>query len=95
MDDSTVSVDTIRTYMKKLGGDEEEEDTGRVHVPSIHIHAPQPSSPEIQREPEPTKMTVAVTVAKRLPPVALAVVVVILGLAVIGAYVALKLRGAL
>lgn len=78
--------------MKRLGG-EDEEITGQVHVPSIHIHAPQPSSPEIQREPEPSKMTVAVTVAKRLPPWGLAVVVLILGLAAIVAWTAVKLSG--
>jgi len=80
--------------MKRLGGneDEREEITGQVHVPSIHIHAPQPSSPEIPREPPPTNMTVAFEVTKRLPPKFLGIIVLVLGLAVIAAYVFLKIR---
>lgn len=76
--------------MKKLGGDEEEQ-TGKVQVPSIHVHAHHPSQPDIEREPG--KIDVAVTVAKRLPPWGLTAAVLVLGLAAIAAWVAVKLAG--
>ncbi len=69
-----------------------EEPTGR-HEVTVNLHNPHPSQHEL--EVPATKMDVTMTVAKRLPPVALAIVVTILGLAAIGAYFVLKLRGAL
>ena len=64
-----------------------DEPTGR-HEVTVNLHG-HPSQPDAEQPA--TKMDVTMTVAKRLPPWALAAVVLVLGLAAIAAWVVVKL----
>lgn len=58
--------DDAITELKRLGGEDEEE-TGRVNLPPIHIHAPQPSTPQIEvSQPEPGVFKIAYTAVSQL-----------------------------